>query len=263
MKNWILGLSLASAVGVGAMGCGEQSDDALNDDEINEGAEGDEIENAEARGIWLPWWRRRDGGFTFPGWPTRDAGTKPDAGTDGSIGRCDSGVTEPETDAGLPEEPEDAGLPEDSGTPPVPDAGRDSGTPPVPDAGRDSGTPVQDAGRDSGTPVPDAGRDSGTPVPDAGKPDSSTPPDPCAGLTYDSFGKGFLTTYCVNCHGNSQMPLGGLNATSLASIKTNADHIYEHAVGTPHANPMPPPGLPQPSPAEKKKLGDWLECGPN
>lgn len=84
----------------------------------------------------------------------------------------------------------------------------------------------------------------------------------CASLTYASFGKPFLQKYCVGCHTGAAAS-DGVDLSSLAGVKTNKREVDAHAVRTPRTKPMPPPGMPQPTAEERKKLGEWLTCGPN
>lgn len=100
--------------------------------------------------------------------------------------------------------------------------------------------------------------DAGT-VADAGQPAAD---GGCGTLTYETFGKAFLQQYCVGCHQGPRAP-DGIDLTTLANVKTNKREIDAHAVKTPRSKPMPPPTSPQPSAADRAKLGQWLTCGPN
>ena len=84
----------------------------------------------------------------------------------------------------------------------------------------------------------------------------------CASLSYESFGKAFLQKYCVGCH-QGKAPPDGIDLTTVANVKKNKREIEAHAVRTPRSKPMPPPTAPQPTAAERKRLGEWLACGPN
>jgi hypothetical protein len=104
---------------------------------------------------------------------------------------------------------------------------------------------------DAGPSKPDAGSSK----PDAGgtKADAGTG-GACSALTYESFGKGFITTYCASCHSAGDFVL-----TSLANIKKFKADIKEQAVDSKR---MPQKGAKQPTDAERAKLGQWLDCGP-
>ena len=91
--------------------------------------------------------------------------------------------------------------------------------------------------------------------------DAGSSADPCAALTYESFGKPFLQKYCIGCHQGAAAS-DGIDLSSLRGVQTNEREIDAHAVRTPRSKPMPPPAAPQPSADERKKLGDWLRCGP-
>jgi uncharacterized membrane protein len=89
---------------------------------------------------------------------------------------------------------------------------------------------------------------SGTAIDTAACPTNST-------LTYDTFGKAFVSSYCTECHGNS----GGVNLGSAASVKTNAAKAFKEAANG--NSDMPPSGKKAPSAEERAKLGEWLSCG--
>jgi cytochrome c5 len=87
-------------------------------------------------------------------------------------------------------------------------------------------------------------------------------------LTYESFGKPFMTEYCVRCHSSSVS--GGArdgapidhNFDTLEGIRTFAEHIDESAAAGPtHTNVNMPPSDPRPSLDQRQKLGEWLACG--
>lgn len=113
-------------------------------------------------------------------------------------------------------------------------------------------------------------RDAGVTVTDGGgrlDGSSATPSDggaasACASLTYESFGKPFLTKYCTGCHTGARAP-DGIDLSTLAGAKKDKSEIMAHAVRTPRSKPMPPATSPQPTADERAKLGEWLNCGPN
>jgi uncharacterized membrane protein len=87
-------------------------------------------------------------------------------------------------------------------------------------------------------------------------------------LTYDNFGRDFVTHYCARCHAASvddaQRQGAPMDSTfdDLASIRDNAELIDHHAASGPDAmNRLMPPSAPLPSDAEREKLGAWLACG--
>ena len=86
-------------------------------------------------------------------------------------------------------------------------------------------------------------------------------------LTYDSFGKDFMTKYCTRCHSSAvtgEMRNGAPsdhNFNTFAGIFVMADHIDEHAAAGPDAvNTEMPPSDPKPTEEERRKLGEWLAC---
>ncbi len=89
-------------------------------------------------------------------------------------------------------------------------------------------------------------------------------------LTYDSFGKGFMSAYCTSCHASTltgaarQRAPGDHNFDTLALIKQNPlSHLDAQSAGGPKAvnTIMPPRGSRAPTEAERKQLGEWLACG--
>ena len=88
-------------------------------------------------------------------------------------------------------------------------------------------------------------------------------------LTYDNFGKKFMTDYCIRCHSSalvgavsrSDAP-AGVNFDTLGGVTTNRVAIDAQAASGPTAThtAMPPDGG-FPSTAERAKLGEWLACG--
>jgi hypothetical protein len=66
-------------------------------------------------------------------------------------------------------------------------------------------------------------------------------------LTYQSFGKSFMDTYCNHCHG----------FTTQTSVQQQASVISSYA-GT---STYMPAGPPYPTAAERMELTTWLACG--
>lgn len=92
--------------------------------------------------------------------------------------------------------------------------------------------------------------------------DGGGAPDPaCASLTYASFGEPFLEKYCIGCHLGARA-VGGVDLSTLAGLKMNAEQVVAHAVEKPVVKPMPPAGARQPTDAERMQLGQWISCGP-
>lgn len=165
----------------------------------------------------------------------------------------------------------EGGLPEAGGF--VPPAGADAGALPSGGGLVDAGAPL---GFDAATQPLDAGgvitgTDGGggpLPVPDGGSMASSdagrdaalgadTGASGCT-LTYENFGKQFMTMYCATCH-TGLFAGHGVMLDSLAGVQRNKAAIKQQAVtGTamPQANPKP-------TSAERQQLGQWLDCGPN
>jgi uncharacterized membrane protein len=87
-------------------------------------------------------------------------------------------------------------------------------------------------------------------------------------LTYASFGKDFVETYCTSCHSSELVgdarhgAPGGHDFDSLAGIQAVADHIDEAAAAGPdNTFKAMPVGDPKPTLQERKDLGEWLACG--
>lgn len=93
---------------------------------------------------------------------------------------------------------------------------------------------------------------------------------PGSTLTYESFGRTFMTSYCTSCHAAGLVGAARQGAPSdhnldaLESIRdTGAEHLdAEAAAGTLRVNQaMPPVGSPAPTESERLALGEWLACG--
>lgn len=164
-----------------------------------------------------------------------------------------------------------------------PALGPDAGFMPVvaPEAGAQNPFPF-DAGmiaRDAGTtmpgpfdagslfpPAPDSGaaHDGGVfadagPSGDAGAADASMgDAGPCASLTYASFGQQFIMTYCYSCHSGTR-PQHNISLDTLANVQKNKAAVKREAV----TMMAMPPQNPRPTAAERMKLGQWIDCGPN
>ncbi len=87
-------------------------------------------------------------------------------------------------------------------------------------------------------------------------------------LTYENFGKGFMTQYCTRCHSSELMGADRQGAPSfhdfdtLYGIRAVSDHIDETTASGPAAtNTGMPPDNPAPTLDERKQLGEWIACG--
>jgi len=99
-------------------------------------------------------------------------------------------------------------------------------------------------------------------------PDSGATCPASSTLTYDNFGKDFMTKYCVRCHSSKlkgsiarSMAPDGHDFDTLAGIDLVAKHIDEYAAAGPDSTntKMPLSGV-KPTVDERKKLGEWLAC---
>jgi hypothetical protein len=120
------------------------------------------------------------------------------------------------------------------------------------------------------------GCDSPTPTPTGSKCES---PESMA-LTWDNFGRDFMTKYCTMCHGSTltrSMRNGAPlyhDFDSLLGVLQVFDHVDERAGAGPDADNLFMPGnrcpaMPgqaltidclQPSKQEREKLSSWLAC---
>lgn len=86
-------------------------------------------------------------------------------------------------------------------------------------------------------------------------------------LTYENFGRGFMSTYCTRCHSSTlsgdmrQGAPADHNFDTRAGILKMAEHIDEQAAAGPTSvNTAMPPSDPKPPEDERRKLGEWLAC---
>jgi uncharacterized membrane protein len=104
-----------------------------------------------------------------------------------------------------------------------------------------------------------------------GDPSGATCPTDSTGLTYDAFGKKFMTDYCVRCHSDQLKTMEARMGAPIGhdfnvepGIRTVWQHIDQKAAsGDLHTNTaMPPPADSgaKPTLEERKKLGQWLVC---
>ncbi len=89
-------------------------------------------------------------------------------------------------------------------------------------------------------------------------------------LTYATFGKTFLDTYCVECHDANKTGAARKGAPefhdfdTLVGLKQVADHADEYAGSGPAATNllMPEDGTgPIPTLTERVQFSEWIACG--
>ena len=104
------------------------------------------------------------------------------------------------------------------------------------------------------------------PADEHGHPSGSTcPPDNT--LTYDSFARGFMETYCTRCHASTLSGPERHGAPLFHDFDTEVgilnvgNHVDQYAAAGPFAiNTLMPPDAPAPTEAERRLLGQWLAC---
>lgn len=92
-------------------------------------------------------------------------------------------------------------------------------------------------------------------------------PDGGGTLTYENFGKKFMQDYCLSCHSVDSTDRKGApddhNFDELVDIDGLRAHIDQYAGSGPDAtNEVMPKDDPKPTLEERKKLSEWLACGP-
>ncbi len=102
---------------------------------------------------------------------------------------------------------------------------------------------------------------------DEGPPSGATCPENST-LTWDTFGKGFMESYCTRCHATSvtgsarQGAPSDHNFESAALVRMQLEHIDQLAAAGPDStNTEMPLGDPTPTESERQQLGEWLACG--
>ena len=116
---------------------------------------------------------------------------------------------------------------------------------------------------------PPAAEDTGASTGDASDSDTDTDTDAlvCADaptLTYDTFGNGFLATYCNGCHGAGVPDRQGAPEMVVFDTREQADmfadRILARAIPAEGVTPMPPAGgITQ---DDLDRLEIWLNCFP-
>ncbi len=81
-------------------------------------------------------------------------------------------------------------------------------------------------------------------------------------LTYESFGKTFLDTYCNRCHNASEGHRSGAPESyrfdTLGDVHEHRDRIFIRAAAS---NVTMPPGVDDPPEEAREQLAQWLSCG--
>lgn len=87
-------------------------------------------------------------------------------------------------------------------------------------------------------------------------------------LTYESFGRSFMESYCLRCHSESVTGADRFGAPSdhnfdtIIEIQGLAGHIDQMAgAGPDSTNEIMPTDDPAPTLAEREQLAEWLACG--
>jgi uncharacterized membrane protein len=100
-----------------------------------------------------------------------------------------------------------------------------------------------------------------------GKPTGATCPTDQT-LTYENFGRDFMETYCLSCHGAAvtgdarQGAPSDHNFDTIDEVRGFADHIDQYAGAGPNAvNEEMPDADPVPTEDERRQLSEWLACG--
>ncbi|MBK7539554.1 MAG: c-type cytochrome [Myxococcales bacterium] len=87
-------------------------------------------------------------------------------------------------------------------------------------------------------------------------------------ITYANFGQAFMTQYCTRCHSSELVGAARNGAPkfhdfdTVGGIRSVSDHVDQTAASGPAStNTSMPPSGPIPTEDERKKLGEWLQCG--
>ena len=90
---------------------------------------------------------------------------------------------------------------------------------------------------------------------------------PGSTLTYESFARPFMESYCTRCHSSTLTGDDRMGAPLFHDFDTEtgilnvAEHVDEEAAAGPNAvNKIMPPDGAEPSEAERFQLGEWLAC---
>lgn len=81
-------------------------------------------------------------------------------------------------------------------------------------------------------------------------------------LTYESFGRVFMASYCDRCHSASEGKRAGAPESyrfdTLDGVRAHERRIFVRAAAT---NVTMPPGPDDPPADERDQLAEWLACG--
>jgi len=99
-----------------------------------------------------------------------------------------------------------------------------------------------------------------------GEPTGAACPDGST-LTYETFGRSFMESYCTRCHSSTLSGEARRGAPlyhdfdTPTGIRAVADHVDQMAGSGPSAtNTLMPPGGAMPTLAERQRLAEWLAC---
>ena len=89
-----------------------------------------------------------------------------------------------------------------------------------------------------------------------------------ATLSYETFGRNFMVTYCTRCHASTLQGEARMGAPALHdfdavfAIRPVASHVDQMAGSGPNAtNEGMPIGEPRPTLLERQQLAIWIACG--
>lgn len=87
-------------------------------------------------------------------------------------------------------------------------------------------------------------------------------------LTYETFGRSFVESYCLRCHSANvtgtarEGAPSDSNCDTLVEIQDAAEHIDGFSgIGPDASNEAMPPDGPKPTEEERERLAEWLACG--
>ena len=80
--------------------------------------------------------------------------------------------------------------------------------------------------------------------------------------TYESFGRGFLSTHCNHCHNAAEGKRHGAPESfrfdTIDDVRTHRARIFVRSAAS---NVTMPPGPDDPDSEEREALAEWLACG--
>ena len=81
-------------------------------------------------------------------------------------------------------------------------------------------------------------------------------------LTYESFGRTFLSAHCNHCHNATESKRAGAPESyrfdTLDDVRSHRARIFVRSAAS---NTTMPPGPEDPSSDEREQLAEWLACG--